>query len=312
MADITLVMNTTTLYSSLCIQPFSLLILLKEGELVSDFGLLQGGNMKTSSEIYSSIRQISIKKANLSILQMLSLSILAGIYIALGAIGAITALANVQGGIGKFMGAAIFPVGLMLVIIAGAELFTGNNLMTIGWLNKDINTSQLSKNWFWVYVGNFIGSLLMVYSISMAGILKGGFSEKAISIAIGKVELISHIGFSGLIVKAALCNILVVLAVWIAASTNNFTGKILACWFPIMLFVFSGFEHSIANIFFIFAGKLAGADITITQIFMNNIIPVTIGNIIGGAIIIPVFYHVVYQDKNPTQELIYKTQKKSS
>lgn len=248
--------------------------------------------MKSSSELYENFRLLSRKKALKSKEALVSLSILAGLYIGLGAVGSITASSCIEGGLGKLIGASIFPVGLVMVLIAGAELFTGNNLMTIGLLNKDINTVQLLRNWIYVYIGNLIGSLLLASLIYQANILTGNFGQTAMAIATKKVGLIHSLGLQGLLIKAVLCNILVVIAVWLASSAATVLGKILACWFPVMLFVFSGFEHSIANMFFLYLGKFAGATLTNSDIWLQNILPVTLGNILGGAIIIPGLYHM--------------------
>ncbi|SHH17755.1 formate/nitrite transporter family protein [Tepidibacter thalassicus] len=234
-----------------------------------------------------------VVKANLSISRLILLGIFAGIFISFGAYGDIVvmqSLKNIDIGIMKFMGAFVFPVGLMLVVIAGAELFTGNNLMTLALMDGKITLRGLLKNWVFVYIGNFIGSILIVIVIFKAGLLKDRAADLSIAIAKGKLGLTFEVAF----LRAVLCNIIVVLAVWMATAAQDIVSKIFACWFPIMLFVLSGYEHSIANMFFIPMGKLLGLSVTWGEIFIKNLIPVTIGNIVGGGLIVPLVYYICY------------------
>lgn len=251
--------------------------------------------MLTPPEIAQATINAGVKKANLSTLQMILLGIFAGIFIGFGAQADITVmqtLKNIDVGLMKFMGAFVFPVGLMLVVMAGAELFTGNNLMTLALMDKKITVNQMLKNWFFVYLGNFIGSILLAIVVVKAGFYKvdAPATQLAIKIATGKVGLTLSQAFF----RAILCNVVVVLAVWLATGAQDVISKIFACWFPIMMFVLSGYEHSIANMYFISLGKFLGAEVTWGQIWMKNLIPVTIGNIVGGAIIVPVVYYLVY------------------
>jgi formate/nitrite transporter len=250
-------------------------------------------------------------KCNLKTSQMLLLGIFAGAFIAFGAFACGMVSHSVENvGLSKFVGAAVFPVGLMLVVMCGAELFTGNNLIAVAYLNKDVTLNQMLKNWVFVYIGNFIGSLLVAFLISGSGLLTtsgGGLGATAIKVASAKVSLT----FGQAIIRGILCNILVVLAVWMAIGAQDFISKIWACWFPIMLFVLSGFEHSIANMYFIPVGILAKANAQFAEVsglaaeklaginwgtfLINNLIPVTIGNIIGGAVIVSWVYWYVYK-----------------
>lgn len=236
-----------------------------------------------------------VKKANLSVLQMLLLGTFAGIFVGLGAhadITVIQTLGKIDVGIAKLVGAAVFPVGLMLVLMAGAELFTGNNLMTLALMDKKITLNKMLKNWFFVYLGNLIGSIILAIILVNTGLYKtdAAITVKAISIAEAKVGLSLGQAF----LRAILCNFVVVLSVWFATASKDVIGKIFAVWFPIMMFVLSGFEHSIANMFFISLGKLLGGNFTWLEMWTNNLIPVTIGNILGGAVIVPVVYYLVY------------------
>ncbi|HYE81775.1 MAG TPA: formate/nitrite transporter family protein [Clostridia bacterium] len=249
----------------------------------------------TPKEIAQATCDAGSAKAKLSISQMLVLGIFAGVFIGFGAQGAITigqSLTKIDAGLQKFAFAGAFPVGLMLVVICGAELFTGNNLMTLGCLNCRYKWSDIFRNWFFVYVANFIGSVLLALFVANSGLMTPGTpaADLAIGIATKKVA----IAFVPAIIRGILCNIIVVLAVWMATGARDVIGKIFACWFPIMLFVLSGYEHSVANMYFIPLGMFIGAPITWGQIWLNNLIPVTLGNLIGGAIIVPFFYYVAY------------------
>ncbi|SHK32473.1 formate/nitrite transporter [Caminicella sporogenes DSM 14501] len=247
--------------------------------------------MLTPKEIAQTMLEISYKKAMTNSCSLLILAILAGMYIAFGSVGFITIIAKVQdAGLAKFLGAAVFPVGLMLVVMAGAELFTGNNLMTLGIMAKRFSFKDMFRNWGIVYFGNFIGSIFVVFLVANTGLFSGVIAEKVVIIATAKTSLT----FSKAIFRAVMCNMIVVLAVWFSVGAKDIIGKIFACWFPIMLFVVSGYEHSVANMFFIPMGKYLGANISWGDIWFNNLIPVTLGNIIGGAVIIPMLYYFVY------------------
>lgn len=243
-------------------------------------------------EIANAMINVGVGKANLKTSAMFYLGILAGAYIGFGGL-ANTIISQTLGGIdpglAKFAGAAVFPVGLILVVVAGAELFTGNNLMTLALMNKKITLSQMLKNWGVVWVANLVGSVLLALIVVYTGILDGDAGTKAMAIAEGKASLSPMI----MVGRGILCNILVVLAVWIATSSQDVISKLFACWFPIMLFVLCGFEHSVANMYFIPVGMLLGAKVTMGAL-IKNLLCVTIGNILGGAIIIPGLYHSVY------------------
>ncbi|KNZ40573.1 FdhC protein [Acetobacterium bakii] len=239
-------------------------------------------------------------KSKLPFGKMLLLGILAGMYIGLGAYGATIAFS--AGGTGmetmvaKLIGAGIFPVGLMLVVLCGAELFTGNCAMTVSVIRKEITLGSMFRNWTIVYLANLIGGVLLAWLLFKSGLYGSeAMTAKAIGIAEAKVA----IPLGAVIIRGIFCNVLVVLAVWMQTGAKDVIGKIFAMWFPIMLFVFAGFEHCIANMYFLPIGYLLGAKVTISQIILNNLIPVTIGNIIGGAIIIPMIYYYSYLKKEP-------------
>lgn len=235
------------------------------------------------------------KKAALTTKVTLILGVLAGIFIGFGGLANILVtqtLGTIDIGLARFMGAAVFPAGLMLVVVCGAELFTGNNLMTLAYMEGKISIKQLFRNWGLVWVANFIGSLILVLLVYYGDVLGGDAITKTIGIAESKAGLSITVMF----LRAILCNIMVVLAVWMATAAQDIISKIFACWFPIMIFVLCGFEHSIANMFFIPMGMILGANVTISQLAIN-ILVVTLGNLVGGALIIPCMYKACYLPK---------------
>jgi len=188
----------------------------------------------------------------------------------------------------KFLGASVFCVGLVLVIIPGSELFTGNILMAAGVADRKVKLARVLRNWVCVYAGNFIGALLLAFAMFGTGLLgspdaPSTLGEKAAAIAVAKIDL----GFLQALLRGVLCNILVCLAVVLAISSHTIVGKILGIYFPIMVFVLSGFEHSVANMYFIPAGLLVkGSLFASFGLIWQNLVPVTIGNIIGGLLVI--------------------------
>ncbi len=258
--------------------------------------------------------QVGIQKADWSIPRMLVLSILAGMYIAFGAIFATLTAAGVGGvipyGITRLISGLVFSVGLILVVVGGAELFTGNILMVIALAKKQITPGGLIRNWVVVYAGNFIGSILTAVLVFYSGHFSsngGSIGMNMLSIAESKTSLTFIHAFS----LGVLCNILVCLAVWLTYSAKSVSGKILAIIPPISAFVAAGFEHSVANMYFIPMGLLVkyGADqpfweliqksaadfshLTISGFFVNNLLPVSLGNIIGG-LMIGIAYWYIY------------------
>ena len=238
-----------------------------------------------------------VKKAGLPVLKMLVLGMLAGVYIGFGA--DVFVLATSAGGdpfqsmVAKLIGAALFPVGLMMVILCGAELFTGNNLLALALMDRKITAGKMLKNWAVVYIGNLIGSVLLAFLLAKSGLFSDAAGERAMAVAAAKTSM----PFMPALIRGVLCNILVVLACWMQAGAKDLAGKILAIWFPIMMFVFAGFEHSVANMTYIPLGIFLGADVTWGAFFLANLLPVTIGNIIGGACVIPFAYYYAYKKK---------------
>lgn len=247
-------------------------------------------------------------KAKLTVLQTVVLGIMAGIFIALG--GAASGVAShsiADAGLAKFVSGAIFPTGLILVVICGAELFTGNALMIVPLMDGKITIKDVIRNWVIVYFSNFIGSVLIAFLVFKAGVFgmsSGKLGGVVIKVASTKASLPFWTAFS----SAILCNLLVCLAVWGTAAAKDVVGKIAIAWFPIMAFVVCGFEHCVANMYFLTAGIFAKSNPTFVQAsglspekmvngagIINNLIPVTLGNIVGGAVLVGIAYYAAYK-----------------
>lgn len=226
------------------------------------------------------------------------LSLLAGFYIAFGAQLATVVTqdaAQYTGlGIARLLGGSVFSVGLMLVVVCGAELFTGNSLLAAAALHGEISWAKLAENWLVVLVGNFIGALVMAWLLYESRLWEqGGVAEQAVKVAAAKCKLTFWVAF----VRGLLCNWLVCLAVVMATAARDIPGKLMACYVPIMAFVTSGFEHSIANIYFIPEGILVAQARGIVEpalswgnFLLANLLPVTLGNIVGGVVFVATAY----------------------
>jgi formate/nitrite transporter len=269
-------------------------------------------NFKSPLDIAKGACSAAKAKSNWDVQQMLILGILAGAYIAFGGflMTVVTQdLAKFAGvGVSKFLGGAVFSVGLMLVVIAGGELFTGNCMMPLGTFAGCVPFSGVARNWFWVYIANFLGSVLVAFLIYQSGLWKGAVGVNALNIAAAKTSIpIGEAFFRGI-----LCNWLVVLAVWMSMAATDIVGKIFAIFFPIMAFVASGFEHSIANMYMIAVGIFIKGDAAFTAAsgipaeklstvtvggFFHNLIPVTLGNMVGGILFVAIFYFLVFRSK---------------
>lgn len=247
--------------------------------------------MNSPAEIAQNYVGIGKKKVETPILKLFILGIMAGIFIGIGAIAYQTATATIGGSLGKLVGACMFPAGLALVLIAGSELFTGNCLLVIPFLEKEVKFSGVLRNWVFVYLGNFAGSiilaLLVVYSHTPSQV-DGALLDTMMTVASGKVAL----SFGDALLRGIICNMMVCLAVWMSFAGKTVPAKIMGLYFPIMIFVLGGFEHSVANMYYLAAGIFANsvygvgnAAVNWGAALVNNLLPVTIGNIIGGALI---------------------------
>jgi len=262
----------------------------------------------TPAQIAHRIEAAGLTKASMPVVPLITLGILAGAFIAFGAMFYTVAVTETGLGLGptRLLGGLAFSLGLVLVIVGGAELFTGNNLIVMGWAHGKVPLSGMLRNWAYAYVGNFVGAVAMAVLAFWSGYLHMGGDAVAatvIKIAVGKTQLSFEVAF----VRGILCNTLVCLAVWLCFAAHTVTSKILAIIFPISAFVALGFEHSIANMFFVPLGILAAGDPALLAAsgiddaalptiagFVGNIIPVTLGNIVGGGVFVALSYYLVY------------------
>jgi formate/nitrite transporter len=259
---------------------------------------------KSPADIAQASCTVGKTKSEMKWDRLLILGFLAGAYIAFGGLlaqvvgGAVPGIKADNPGLQKFIFGGVFPVGLMLVVIAGSELFTGNCLLPIiSALNGKAKWGGVFKNWVFVYLGNFVGSLFVAFCLAYVTQLlaKDPWLASAKSLAEAKAALPFWVAFF----RGIGCNWLVCLAVWMAISSDDIIGKVWAIWFPIMAFVAIGFEHSVANMYFIPTGMFYGANVTWGQFLIGNLLPVTLGNIVGGAGFVAVLYWYVYLREKP-------------
>lgn len=246
---------------------------------------------RSAVEIARELDAIIAKKSRETVLQMVFLGILAGAYIGFGAVAATTVLGlagtepRMSAAMARFLAASVFCIGLVLVIIPGSELFTGNVLMFGG---RDVKVRRVLANWLFVYIGNFLGAALLAAAVAGSGLL--GSSENLTPVgrcAADAAELKIGLGFGAAFLRGILCNTLVCLAVILALASRSVVGKILGIYFPITVFVLCGFEHSIANMYFLSAGLMAkGEFLSRFGAIWHNLVPVTLGNIVGGMVVI--------------------------
>ncbi len=268
----------------------------------------------TPAQMAARVEKAGIVKGNLDFFSTFTLSVLAGAFISFGAILYTYVIhdSSLSVGLTKLIGGLVFCLGLILVIVAGAELFTGNNLIVMAYVSKKITLRMVLRNWAIVFVGNLVGSLAIVLLVWLSGqwAAEGhAVGLKALMIANGKVNLT----FAQALSRGILCNILVCLAVWLCFSGRSVTDKVLAIIFPITAFVALGFEHSVANMYFVPAGLVLKQDaqvlsaatrmlgqvpdlsrLTISGFLARNLLPVTLGNIIGGGFLVGIVYWFAY------------------
>ena len=257
-------------------------------------------------QIAERVATVGVTKARMPLSPMFLLAVVAGGFIGLGGLYYTLVISDSQlsFGIARVLGGTVFSLGLILVIVAGAELFTGNNLLVMAWADGKISTWELLRNWAIVYAGNAVGAIGLAVIVWLAhhGAMNGGAVATAyVKIAVAK----THIPFWEAFFKGVLCNLLVCLAVWLSLAGHTVADKILAIVFPISAFVAAGFEHSIANMYFIPlgmlladtipAGAVANADTLSLAGFAANLIPVTLGNIAGGSVMVAAVYFVIYR-----------------
>lgn len=257
--------------------------------------------MNSPAQIAEKYAGIAEKKVAMSFGKTLVLAILAGAFIALAGIGCtISPVTVASASVAKLLGASIFPAGLVMVVIAGSELFTGNNLLVLPLLEGRVRLGRVLRNWGIVYLGNLIGAVAVAFFATYGGtfaLFDKAAAASIVSIGQAKVSLT----FLQAFLKGLLCNFLVCIAVWMAFAAESVPGKVMVVFFPIMMFVLCGYEHSIANMYFIpaaiFTADLYGMDPGVLgwgSFLLKNLLPVTLGNLVGGGVCVAGSYWFVY------------------
>jgi formate/nitrite transporter len=260
---------------------------------------LFGSDAFSPREIAEKVENIGVAKARLPLLPMAMLGIVAGGFIGLGALYYVLVASDPTLGFAasRVLGGLVFSMGLILVVVAGAELFTGNNLLAMAWCDGKLSSMEVLRNWLIVCFSNFIGAAglaVLVYLSGHPDMNNGLVAAKYVQIAEAKCAMPFWTAFF----KGMLCNLLVCMAVWMALAGRSVMDKVIAIIFPISAFVAAGFEHSIANMYLIPLGMmLQGPDVhTISWLgFFHNLIPVIMGNLIGGSVLVGVVYHIIYR-----------------
>ena len=267
---------------------------------------LEETDMHSPLEIARNFVEIGIHKVKLSAWKMIILGIFAGLFIGFAGVASTTAAATVENAsLGRLLSAVVFPAGMAMVLVAGSELFTGNNLIIVSVLEKKVKFYEMLKNWLFVFVGNFIGAafvaVMIVYG-HIPDLFQERLAEKIVAAGMTRVQQT----FAEAFIRGILCNILVCIAVWSAFAAKKVSGKLMMSFWPVMVFVLCGFEHSIADIYFGVAALLtakeygiAAQGLTAGTFLFRNLLPVTLGNILGGAGIVGCGYWLVYLRHTP-------------
>jgi formate/nitrite transporter len=263
-----------------------------------------GSDAFSPKEIAQRVNNVGVAKVKLPFISLFVLGVLAGAFIGLGAIYfvLIKSDASIGFAIGQVLGGLAFSLGLILVIVAGAELFTGNNLLVMAWAEKKISTFDVLRNWIIVFFANFIGAAGLAVLVFLSGhteMNNGAIAEQYIKIAMVKTAM----PFWSAFFKGVLCNVLVCMAVWMAFAGRTVIDKVVAIVFPISAFVAAGFEHCIANMYIIPLAMLEKAFNTTNLAaetvtwagFFNNLLPVILGNLVGGGLLVGIVYHIIYR-----------------
>lgn len=258
------------------------------------------------AEIAAKVESVGVTKARMPLLPMAMLGMLAGGFIGLGALyfTLVASDASLGFAASRVLGGVVFSLGLILVVVGGAELFTGNNMLAMAWADGKISSGEVMRNWVVVYVANAIGAIgfaAVVYWSNHGAFNGGAVAQQYLKIAAAKTAL----PFTEAFFKGVLCNLLVCLGVWLCMAGRSVTDKVLAIIFPISAFVAAGFEHSVANMYFISLaiflrdGVDATAGVNLATLnwsgFASNLVPVTLGNIVGGSALVALVYHFIYR-----------------
>jgi len=265
---------------------------------------LYGSDAYAPNEVAQRIETVGVAKARMAILPLLMLGMLAGAFIGLGAMFFTLVKSDQTLGfaLSSVLGGLVFSLGLLLVVVAGAELFTGNNLLAMAWADGRISTAELLRNWTLVCLANFVGAAglaLLVFASGHVELNGGAIARQVVKMALAKQDLsLTQAFFRGM-----LCNVLVCMAVWMAMAGRSVTDKMVAIVLPITAFVAAGFEHSIANMYLMPLamliqnfGPAVGDAAPVTWTGMaSNLLPVIAGNLVGGSVLVGLTYHVIYQ-----------------
>jgi len=272
-------------------------------------GEIFGFDAFSPHEVAARIERIGVAKARLPLRSMLMLALLAGAFIGLGSIAYLLVASDpaLSFALSRVLGGTVFSLGLIMVVVAGAELFTGNNLLAMAWAEGKVGTGELLRNWALVGLGNLVGAAGLAALVLLADTPRLGdglVARKAIEVAAAKAALPWDVAFF----RGALCNVLVCLAIWMAAAGRSVVDKVVAIVPPIAAFVALGFEHSIANMFFFplaigllaadpALGELPGAQAIGWIAMARNLAPVIAGNLVGGSVLVALVYWVIYRRK---------------
>jgi formate transporter len=270
---------------------------------------LFGSDAYAPKEIAVKVQTVGVAKAHMATLPLVMLGLLAGAFIGLGGLFFVIVKsdANLSFAVSQLLGGFVFCLGLILVVIAGAELFTGNNLLAMAWADKQITSREVLRNWLWVCAANFVGTTgmaLLVYFSGHTHMNGGAIGATVLKIALNKQNLVWYEAFF----RGVLCNVLVCMAVWMAMAGRSVMDKVIAIIFPITAFVAAGFEHSIANMYFMQLALIiqyaepatAGNVLSVAGMF-GNLVPVILGNLVGGSVFVGLVYHLIYRVAGATE-----------
>lgn len=233
---------------------------------------------------------VGVQKADYPAFKTFLLGLMGGLFVSFGCLGSIMAI-TALGPMGKFVGAVMFPVGIMFVILVGGALFTGNCLVGMAYLNKQITLKAFMKDLTFVWLGNLVGSVFGAFLMANAKV----FNPEAIATVVALAHKKTTLPFNAAIASGFLCNVLVAAAVWKSYTAKDATGKILSCFFPVMIFAYLGFEHVVANMTYLSLAKFLVPDsYNIIDAIIHNMIPVTIGNFLSGGLFLPMIYGGIY------------------
>lgn len=270
---------------------------------------LFGSDAYAPAEIAAKIKIVGVAKAHMATLPLVMLGLLAGAFIGLGGLFFVIVKsdASLSFAVSQLLGGLVFCLGLILVVVAGAELFTGNNLLIMAWADGQVTTREVLRNWVYVCVANFVGATglaLLVYLSGHTHANGGAIGVTVMKIALAKQNLVWVEAFF----RGVLCNVLVCMAVWMAMAGRSVVDKVVAIVFPITAFVAAGFEHSIANMYVMqlaliiqyFEPATAGNALSVSGMF-GNLMPVILGNLVGGSVFVGLVYHLIYRVAAVTQ-----------